>query len=150
MDVGELDSEEWRNYVIPPQNFHPAEIEVRQRFVAEYVIDHDGRLAALRIGFNANFAVDYAKKFLSEPYVQQLIKAHLYAVENDPEFNKKRVMAALFKEANNHGPGSSHSARVSALAKLTSVLGMDAPAKSESKVTNTHQTVQFYLPENGR
>jgi hypothetical protein len=138
---------------MPPISYTDAEKELRVRFVTEYLFDYNSYLACLRLGFNAGFATDYAKKFMEESFVRQLIKQAEIDAENDNagESNKRRIMAALFKEANYHGVGSSHAARVSALAKLTALYGMDAATKIESKVTTTNtQAVQFYLPENNR
>lgn len=136
---------------MPVVQYSDAERELRERFVTEYLVDYNAYAACLRVGFHSQFATDYAKKFMEESFVRKLIKQHELAAESEGEAdtNKRRIMAALFKEANYHGPGSSHSARVSALAKLTTLFGMDAPTKSESKVT-VNQPVQFYLPENGR
>jgi hypothetical protein len=146
-------STEWALSIPAENQYSPAELELRRRFVTEYLVDYNSYAAALRVGFSAAFAVDYAKRFMEEPYVRQLIRDRELGPDGDyaEETNKRRIMAALFKEANYHGPGSSHSARVSALAKLTALYGMEAPSKSETKVeVSNAPTVQFYLPENGR
>jgi len=115
------------------------EKELRDKFVDEYLLDFDQTAAAIRVGFSASFAQTYAEKFMSEPYVRQRIAALQTALAEDDkleaELDRRRIRAALMREAHYRGPGSSHAARVSALAKLASILDMDAPTKIKSDVT---------------
>ena len=46
---------------------------LRDLFVQEYIKDFDPFQACLRVGFQAAFAVEYAKKFMGEAYVQRRI-----------------------------------------------------------------------------
>lgn len=107
----------------------PAEKVTRDKFVQQYLLDYNGTAAAIRVGFGEAFAKGYADKFLTEPYVLQQIKAHETALANDPDAEeaetKRRVRAALLREAYYDGPGASHSARVSALSKLAALMGME-------------------------
>lgn len=111
-----------------------AEKNLRDQFVAQYMIDFNARAAALRVGFSASFASDYGQRFMDEPYVRQRIAESQQAVADDPkaesEETKRRIRARLLHEAYYTGPGSSHAARVSALAKLAAFYGMDAPVKT--------------------
>lgn len=115
------------------------EKELRDKFVDEYLLDFDQTAAAIRVGFSASFAQTYAEKFMSEPYVRQHIAALQTALAEDDkleaELDRRRIRAALMREAHYRGPGSSHAARVSALAKLASILDMDAPTKIKSDLT---------------
>ncbi len=120
-----------------------AEIYQRRRFVAEYLKDHDGTAAAMRVGYMRSFAKVMADRFLSEPYVQRLISDNLNAQTEESRAKlkeqdvgehldpKDQVLAALLREALYKGPGSSHAARVSALKQLSSIYGLDAPTKTE-------------------
>lgn len=118
----------------------PREIALRDMFVKEYLVDYKAVNAAIRCGFHKDFAVQYAQQFMNEPYVQQQLKAHTLEVEDpahlDEDYLKRRVITSLLREAHYDGPGSTQSARVSALSKLTAILGMDAPAKSEQTITH--------------
>lgn len=110
---------------------------LRDLFVSEYMIDYDQIKAAQRCGFHQQFAIEYGKKFMEEPYVQKRINEIKFADTNPAElakFDKKRIKAALMYEAHYRGPGSSASARVAALGKLALLEGMEAPKKTE----NTH------------
>ncbi len=115
------------------------EKELRDKFVDEYLLDFDQTAAAIRVGFSASFAQTYAEKFMTEPYVRQRIAAMQTAMAEDDklevELDRRRIRAALMREAHYRGPGSSHAARVSALAKLASIRDMDAPTKIKSDLT---------------
>lgn len=132
------------SYALPgaipiPDDMSPREKALRDLFVSEYLVDYDQLRAAQRCGFNYQFAVEYAKKFMDEPYVQQQINAvkfRDYPERDVAEYDKKRIIASLMSEAHYKGPGSSHSGRVSALAKLAVIYGMDAPKKVEQSVTH--------------
>ena len=127
------------------------ERQFRDAFVREYLKDYNAISAALRMGFAGTYAADYAKKLMFEPYVQRKISEAEEADDytKDPEAQKRQIFKMLKREATYSGAGSTHSARVAALSKLSSFLGMDAPTKTQSEVTLSGG-VQFYLPHNGR
>lgn len=112
---------------------------LRDMFCAQYLIDFNSVAAAMRCGFPRNFAQEYAQKFMEEAYVQQKLTQLTYT-PTDPDaerqFNQRRIMQQLLKEAHYHGPGSSHSARVAALTKLAILEGMEPPKKVEADVTH--------------
>lgn len=116
----------------------PKEKQLRDRFVDEYILDFDHIAAAMRIGFGASFAQTYAERFMQEPYVQKAIADKQLALAEDErleaELDRRRIRAALMREAHYRGPGSSHAARVSALAKLAAIRDMDAPTKIKADV----------------
>lgn len=121
------------------QELSPKEKELRDKFVSEYMIDFDQTAAAIRIGFSASFAQTYAEKFMTEPYVRKQIALMQTALTEDDkleaDLDRRRIRAGLMREAHYRGPGSSHAARVSALAKLASIRDMDAPTKIKSELT---------------
>lgn len=112
---------------------------LRDMFVSEYLVDYDQVKAAQRCGFNLQFAVEYAKRFMEESYVQQRIRDVTFMKVDEKaieQFDKTRIKAALMAEAHYRGPGSSHAGRVAALSKLASLYGMEAPKKSAMDVTH--------------
>ena len=115
------------------QDLSPKEKELRDKFVTEYLMDYDQTGAAIRIGFSASFAQTYAEKFMTEPYVRKKIADMQNALAEDDklevELDRRRIRAALMREAHYRGAGSSHAARVSALSKLAQIRDMDAPTK---------------------
>lgn len=126
------DSQSGLDPELPPQ-----QKALRDLFVSEYMIDFDAVAACMRCGYGRQFAREFAIKFMDESYVQQRITAIKYQkVEprDELEFNQKRIKAALMFEAHYRGPGSSHAARVNALAKLAAMNGLDMPRKLEATV----------------
>jgi len=125
----------------------PAEKMLRDKFVSEYLLDHDAEAALSRVGFQAGFVADYAKKFMSESYVQQQIAARTLQAtpENQDELDKLAVRATLRKQMARGGGAVS----VSAAVQMAKLLGMEAPTKTLSEVT-LKSAVQFYIPHNGR
>jgi hypothetical protein len=148
VDKAQLDS--WTLQAMSPE-LSEQERKFRDEFVREFLIDYNPFEAALRLGFSKEYATEYAAKFMNEPYVQKRIKEMELegGIEEDADRNKRKVMAALFREANYKGPGSSHSARVSALSKLSTIFGMEAPVKTKTELMVT-SPVTFYIPSNGR
>lgn len=121
------------------QELSEKEKDLRNKFVDEYLLDYDQTAAAIRIGFSASFAQTYAERFMLEPYVRKRITDMQTALAEDDrleaELDRRRIRAGLMREAHYRGPGSSHAARVSALAKLASIRDMDAPIKTKTDVT---------------
>lgn len=116
------------------------EKKLRQQFVTEYLKDHSEVNAAVRCGYLRSVAVEYGMRLMQEPYVQQLIADATTAQPEDPydeeELNKRRILNSLFREADDRTEGASHSARVSALSKLASIHGMEAPTKIDANVNH--------------
>lgn len=101
------------------------EIELRKKFVEEYLVDFNAIKAAIRIGFREQFAKDYSSQFMAEPFVQRLIKERQDESPEDEfeeeEVLKRRVLKGLVREANYFGPGSSHTGRVAALTRIAEI-----------------------------
>lgn len=124
----------------------PREKALRDLFVEQYLIDFNSTLAAQRCGFERDFAIEYGRKFLSEPYVQQALMFARFADRDPAQFeayNKKRIMQGLLAEAHYKGPGSSHAARVAALGKLSAIHGMEAPKKLEATLKHRGGVMQI-------
>ena len=115
----------------------PSEMALRDRFVKEYLKDYDAFKAAIRLGYTNGFARTFSAQFMNEPYVlNQIQKVEIGADEDfDEEIQKKKIVTSLWREANLFGMGSSQSARVAALAKLSAFYGMDAPSRSQQELT---------------
>jgi len=108
----------------------PREKALRDAFVKEYLTDYHPVRAAIRLGFKAGIAETYADKFMRESYVLKQISSTEQSNGNIDGIIKN----SLIKEANYFGPGSSASARVSALAQLAKNEGIE---KSPQTVVNT-------------
>jgi hypothetical protein len=98
---------------------------LRDLFVQEYVKDFDPVQACLRVGFQFNFAVEYAKRFMCESYVQRRI-ADLQRTtpENEADQAKqdKALVLSVLRQAAQNGP---YASRVQAAAKIASIYGLD-------------------------
>jgi hypothetical protein len=108
----------------------PREKALRDLFVQQYLIDYDPVSACLRCGFMRSFATEYAEKFMTEPYVRQQLVVHEqtqplpYSGNPDADdYNKKRIVEGLFREA--HNKFSNASARVAALGQLAKIYQLD-------------------------
>lgn len=98
---------------------------LRDLFVQEYIKDFDPFQACLRVGFQAAFAVEYAKRFMSEAYVQRKIAdLQRSTPENEDAQAKqdKALVLSVLRQAAQNGP---YASRVQAAAKLATILGLD-------------------------
>ncbi len=104
---------------------------LRDVFVQEYLKDFDPFQACLRVGFQAAFAVEYAKKFMGEPYVhRRIVELQRLTPENEEAQSKedKALVLSVLRQAAQNGP---YTSRVAAASKLASILGMDRPDGGE-------------------
>lgn len=129
----------WNEMVLSPV-LTSSEKALRDKFVTEYLIDYDAWAAALRVGFIKSVAATYAEELMADPYVRQQLTERQRKIAADPKAealeNRRRTEMALLREAHYKGPGSTHSARVQALAKLASIYDMDAPIKTKNETTH--------------
>ena len=109
------------------------EKELRIKFVDEFFYDRDPIAAAMRIGFMASFARDFAQQFMSEGFVRRLIKEREQnLLINAPEViedKKKRVEQGYWDIINS--PTSSAPAKVAALNSLASLYNMNIKTSEE-------------------
>lgn len=126
-----LDGDAW-------PNVQPRTKAARRRFVLEYLKDFNGTRAMLRAGYcdNADVARCQASQWVNEPYTQWLLFHELERMRETDVVHRNQVLAGLVREANHYGGDSSHGARVSALAKLATLLGMEV-IKTEGKLSVT-------------
>lgn len=121
---------------LDPSLFEPElndqEKALRELFVQEYLKDFNTVQACLRVGFQAAFATEYAKRFIQEPYVQRRIAELRVAAPSNEELqaqqDKALVLSVLREEAQN---GQSTS-RVAAARQLAAIYKMDQPDGSEA------------------
>jgi phage terminase small subunit len=96
----------------------------QQHFVTEYLIDFDGQAAAIRAGFAPDYAVTQASRLLRKPAVKAALDEQIAARSARTLTTADWVIARLREEATFYGEGSSHTARVAALAQLAKHLGL--------------------------
>lgn len=94
-------------------------------FVDEYIVDFNPTNACIRAGFKVKFPYQKAQRLLREPYVQKKIWQVVENIDEKMLVSRKKVLGMLLREANFDAHGASHGARVAAIGKLATVLGMD-------------------------
>lgn len=106
---------------------------VRDLFVAEYLKDYDAFQACLRIGFQAAFAAEYARKFMTEAYVQCKIADSRRATPTDEEQRAKELRelaVSVLVQASQNGP---YASRVAAVRELKAMYGWDKAAGEDEE-----------------
>lgn len=129
----------------------PQQKALWDKFVEEYVKDFNSVEAAMRIGFNVTFAVEYGRIFLGQPYVQRLImKKKMEPVpetEDEVQKDKSLIIATLRETMLNGQPAT----RVVAAKTLAGIHGLDqAPDRSSEeleKLVNAFKDVAKHLPD---
>ncbi len=107
-------------------------------FVTEYCKDFHQTNAAVRVGFNLTFAIEYAKIFMAQPYVQRKIAEYKSAAAPEDEADeilrdKTRIVNTL-RMAMESGDTK---AAVTAAKVLAGIRGLDqAPDRSGEELRN--------------
>ena len=102
---------------------------IRDLFCFEYVKDFDPVQACIRMGFIAAYAVEYGRRYLEEPYVQQQLAALQRAQQLSEEEQRnedKALIMSVLRQAAQNGP---YASRVQAAKQLAILHGLD---KTES------------------
>lgn len=100
----------------------------QRRFVAEYVIDLNAAAAARRAGYPEKTARQVGAENLTKPDIRAAIAEAQVTRAERTAITADDVLRGLKREAERTGKGSSHSARVRALALLGEHLGVFQPA----------------------
>lgn len=110
--------------------------KIRDKFVMEYLRDHNMYAAGVRMGYTGQNAMDFSKALLNEPYVANKIaelketgfgmlqlgndSATSHGVDHKDAISQ-RIINGLMKEAFDYGPGTKQQARITALNKLADI-----------------------------
>lgn len=143
----------WDERVLQP-SLSPAEKQLRDRFVEQYIIDYDSYGACLRVGFVKSVACHYAAELMDDPYVRRQITARERTKAENPEIEKieraRMVEALLIKEATNISGEAKHSARVTALgllAKMYKLVDQDTDGTArDEKLINAFREIATKVP----
>lgn len=111
------------------------ELALRKEFVRIYMITRSAYSACIALGFMEPYAQDWAKAFLGEGVVRRLIMEaeHKDDTAEGADERQKKYRAWMEQQATYYGPGASHGSRVSAIAHLMKMEGMEAPTKVENE-----------------
>jgi hypothetical protein len=104
-----------------------------QAFAKNYLIDFDHRNAAIvTFGYtDAERARQVGLDYIRHPFVLQALQAYMSRIEQEKLVSRERILLGLLQEANYHGVGSSHSARVAAWRGLSKIMGMETEKPEE-------------------
>ena len=108
-----------------------AERDLRDRFVAEYVIDRNEYKATMRLGYMSSVATSYSQIFMNCPYVQKRIAEQMYAPQ--PHLNKESAAAFAVNTLAQVMASGGYKERVSAAKVWADIHGLNAPTKTENK-----------------
>ena len=106
-------------------------------FVREYVVDKNGKQAAIRAGYSAKTAEAQASRLLSNAKVRAAVDAALKVVAEKTETEAEWIRRRLKEEATDFSEFASHSARIRALellGKINGVFEVDNRQKGEAAV----------------
>lgn len=81
------------------EELSPEERAVRDRFVDEFLFDHDAKNACIRVGFDESSALQWMRTFMTDTYVLNQIKKRYHdknlTSEEECEKDKLLVISAL-------------------------------------------------------
>jgi len=95
----------------------------QHRFIDEYLIDLNATQAAIRAGYSKKTAYSQGERLLRHAEVAATVEAGKAALAKLTLITAEEVIAGLRREAEYHGEGASHSARVSAWGHLAKIAG---------------------------
>jgi len=104
-------------------------------FVREYVVDKNGKQAAIRAGYSPKTAEVQASRLLSYAKVRAAVDAALKEVAEKTETEAEWIRRRLKEEATDYTEAASHSARVRALellGKINGIFEVDNRQKGEA------------------
>jgi hypothetical protein len=90
----------------------------QRRFVDEYLLDLNATQAAIRAGYSAHTAEQQGSRLLGNAEIAQAVRGAQFARSERVQITQDDVLRGLQREATLTGEGSSHAARVSALAGI--------------------------------
>lgn len=110
----------------------------------EYLVDLNATQAAIRAGYSEKTAKEIGCENLTKPHIAAAVEAGKKALADEAGINAEWVRKRLKIEAELTGKGSSHSARVAALALAAKIANM-----LTDKIEHSGQVAQVhvYLPK---
>jgi phage terminase small subunit len=94
----------------------------QQVWMHNYVLSYNATDAARKAGY-AN-PVEDGQRNLRNKEIAKMIRAHFEELKDSSFYNESVIIQNLWREALNEGPGSTHSARITALVWLGKHIGM--------------------------
>ena len=127
----------------------PQDKEVRDHFIEQYFLDFNSRNAIIRLGYNPSYADHMARQFMSDSYVLNGIeqKKRQGVTDEAKDGLKSWITAELMSRAQYNGPGSTETAKISALKVLIDLHGLAPGTGSSKTVTPVERTIEGEFEE---
>jgi phage terminase small subunit len=94
-------------------------------FIEHYLNCFNATEAARRMGYEGSSASTQGHEFFHNEFTQAELKQRYENQALESKGARREIIAMLYREANNHGLGSSHSARVRAQVQLSKIFGLE-------------------------
>jgi phage terminase small subunit len=118
---------------------------LRDHFVAEYLKDFNAYQATIRIGFQASFAVEWARRLFEDGYVQRKIQ-HMTRTQTVEDAEAKKLVENELLRIAQCG---SDTARVSAIREYNAMKGWskpDGPSEGAEVLIDVFRDLAQQLP----
>lgn len=94
-------------------------------FVEQYLLCFNATEAARKMGYSGSSASSQGHDLFHHEFTQAELARRYEQQALESQGARQEIISMLYREANNHGDGSSHSARVRAQVQLSKVFGLE-------------------------
>lgn len=95
-----------------------------EEFARQYLLDHNQKRAAVRMGYHVDRAADVGNRLFWKPYTQAYLTVLIRSLEERAIVGRNQVLSGLLAEANNYGPDATSMSRIVAWTTIGKILGM--------------------------
>lgn len=122
------------------------EIEVRKRWVREYLKDFDAKRACLRIGYAWSACDRMAELFEADSWTQRHLQEQKELQAADQFEKDKQLIIQTLRQCVSHGP---YASRISAARELARIIGLGNEDKSASEDDRKREAVLQFASKLG-
>jgi len=102
-------------------------------FIENYLNCFNATEAARRMGYEGSSASTQGHEFFQHEFTKTELRKRYENQALENQGARQEIISMLFREANNHGEGATHSARVRAQVQLSKIFGLET-IKIDAKV----------------
>lgn len=102
------------------------EKQLREKFVTEYMRDFNEVNACVRMGYHISYAVEFGQRYMSEPYVLNLIADRKAKSDEAPDSEKERDRVLIMQTLRRACQTGQTATQVQAAKILANLHGLDA------------------------
>lgn len=118
------------------------EIEVRKRWVKEYLKDFDAKRACLRIGYAWTACDRMAELFEADSWTQRYLQEQKELQAADQYEKDKQLIIQTLRQCVSHGP---YASRISAARELAKIIGLGSEDKSVAEDEVKRNTLEKFV-----